>query len=185
MTATGLTTRYVALLRGVNISGKNRVVMDDLVAALTSQGFGQVVAYLNSGNLLFTISATDTSHLAEQIRAIIKKEFNVEVPVLVLKQESLKELIDQAPKWWGTGDKAVYHNLIFVLPPTSTNQIVEKIGAPSADLEQIDVNGPYIFWSFLRDSYAKANWWKKTAQVGIGENLTIRTANTLRKLVEK
>lgn len=41
-----------------------------------------------------------------------------------------------------------------------------------------------IFWSFDRKKYAKANWWKKTASSGIGEHLTIRTANTLKKLVE-
>ena len=38
------------------------------------------------------------------------------------------------------------------------------------------------FWSFDRKQYAKANWWKKTAAAGIGEMITIRTANTLRKL---
>ena len=40
------------------------------------------------------------------------------------------------------------------------------------------------FWSFDRKLYAKANWWKKTATPGIGEMITIRTANTLRKIAE-
>ena len=40
------------------------------------------------------------------------------------------------------------------------------------------------FWTFDRKLYAKANWWKKTATPGIGEMITIRTANTLRKIVE-
>lgn len=38
-------------------------------------------------------------------------------------------------------------------------------------------------WSFDRKKYAKANWWRKTASAGIGEMITIRTANTLKKIV--
>ena len=40
-----------------------------------------------------------------------------------------------------------------------------------------------IFWSFDRMKYAKANWWKQTASAGIGKMITIRTANTLKKIV--
>ena len=46
------------------------------------------------------------------------------------------------------------------------------------------LRGNTAFWSFDRKLYAKANWWKKTATPGIGEMVTIRTANTLRKIAE-
>lgn len=59
-----------------------------------------------------------------------------------------------------------------------------KIGEPSAELEKVQIYGNTAFWSFDRKLYAKANWWKKTAAPGIGEMITIRTANTLRKIVK-
>ena len=60
--------------------------------------------------------------------------------------------------------------------------IAEKIGEPTKELEQVWICENSIFWSFDRKKYAKANWWKKTASAGIGEKITIRTANTLRKI---
>ncbi|MEG1620010.1 MAG: DUF1697 domain-containing protein, partial [Eubacterium sp.] len=62
--------------------------------------------------------------------------------------------------------------------------IAEKIGAPTEELEQIYIYNNVIFWSFDRGNYAKANWWKKTASVGVGQAITIRTANTLKKLAK-
>ena len=58
-----------------------------------------------------------------------------------------------------------------------------KIGEPTKELEQICICDNTIFWSFDRKKYAKSNWWKETASTGIGEMITIRTVNTLKKIV--
>ena len=99
-----------------------------------------------------------------------------------MKQEAIKALLAKAPSWWDTGDKKIYDNLIFVMPPETAKTICTKIGEPSADLEQVLIVDKAIFWSFDRQRYAKARWWKKTAANGITEFLTIRTANTLKKI---
>ena len=100
----------------------------------------------------------------------------------VMLQEKLEALLGKAPDWWGTGDKERYDNLIFVMPPAAAQSISEKIGEPTKELEQISICENSIFWSFDRKKYAKATWWNKTASPGIGEFITIRTANTLRKI---
>lgn len=69
-----------------------------------------------------------------------------------------------------------------MLPTFTAENIADKIGEPTKELEQICIYNNVIFWSFDKAKYAKANWWEKTASVGIGEALTIRTANTLRKI---
>ena len=74
--------------------------------------------------------------------------------------------------------------MIFVIPVTAAKGIAEKIGEPTKELEQVFICDNVIFWSFDRAKYSKANWWKKTAGAGIGELLTIRTANTLRRIIE-
>ena len=48
--------RYVLLLRGINVGGKNKVVMSELKELLKSEGFSEVDSYINSGNLFFTSS---------------------------------------------------------------------------------------------------------------------------------
>ncbi|MCQ2480398.1 MAG: DUF1697 domain-containing protein, partial [Clostridia bacterium] len=61
-------------------------------------------------------------------------------------------------------------------------EICDLIGPTSADLEKTEIVGNAIFWTFERASYQKCAWWKRTAQAGIAEKLTIRTANTVKKI---
>ena len=176
--------RYIALLRGVNISGKNKIPMPELKACLTSAGLYSVSTCLNSGNVLFSSENPDKTALAGLIRAAVRTRFGVDVPVLVIRQTELSELLAKAPNWWGTDGRELYDNLIFVLPGCTAEEIAARIGPPSAGLEQIFICGEVIFWSFDRKNYTRSSWWKTTARPGIGEHITIRTANTLRKLVD-
>ncbi|MGB4985769.1 MAG: DUF1697 domain-containing protein [Erysipelotrichaceae bacterium] len=176
--------KYIALLRGINISGKNKISMSELKASFLSHGYTDALSYLNSGNIIFCCNTEDKIQISSDIRAMIKKEFELDIPVLVISQSELKTLLDKKPDWWGNADNGWYDNLIFVLPSATAVEIAEKVGQPTADLERIEVFENNIFWSFDRVKYAKANWWKKTASVGIGELLTIRTANKLKKIVE-
>ena len=175
--------RYIALLRGVNISGKNKISMPELKTYFTELGYADVLTYLNSGNVVFSACEQDESVLADTIRAMIRDRLGLDIPVFVILQEQLEALLGKAPDWWGTADKARYDNLILVMPSTAAEYIAEKIGEPTKELEQVWICENAIFWSFDRKKYAKANWWKKTASAGIGEKITIRTANTLRKIV--
>ena len=59
-------TRYIALLRGINISGKNKISMPELKTTLGEKGFADVKTYLNSGNVLFSDDETDAVKLAER-----------------------------------------------------------------------------------------------------------------------
>ncbi|MCI7799173.1 MAG: DUF1697 domain-containing protein [Treponema sp.] len=176
--------RHIASLRGINISGKNKISMSELKTALGEKGFADVKTYLNSGNVIFSDDETDAIKLAESIRAIIFETFHLEIPVFVISQDELKGLLSKAPSWWGSGSKDIYDNLIFAIAPHSIETVAEKIGEPSAELEKVQICGNAAFWSFDRKLYAKANWWKKTATPGIGKIVTIRTANTLRKIAE-
>ena len=174
--------RYIALLRGINISGKNKLSMPVLKSRLIELGYTDVLTYLNSGNVIFTAHENEESIFADTIRSMIRERFDLDIPVFVMPQEDLEALLGKAPDWWETDGKDRYDNLIFVIPPAAAQSISEKIGEPTMELEQVFICENAIFWSFDRKKYAKANWWKKTASPGIGEWITIRTANTLRKI---
>lgn len=175
---------YVALLRGINISGKNKISMTELKGCLTEAGFHKVITYLNSGNVIFSCDSENESTLACRLEKLIKDKFDLDIPVFVTDIESIHEALCNAPDWWGTENKEIYDNLIFVMPPATADEISDKIGEPTENLEKIYIYKNNIFWSFDRKNYSKANWWKKTASAGIGERITIRTANTVRKIVE-
>ena len=174
--------RYIALLRGVNISGKNKVPMAELKKCFEALGFMDVKTCLNSGNVIFSGEEMDASALISRIERMIQRQFGLDIPVFVLPQEDLAEILRHTPDWWGTENREIYDNLIFILPPAAFPDVFREIGEPKEGLEQIQAYKNAVFWSFSRKDYQKTNWWPKTASAAIGQKLTIRTANTVRKI---
>lgn len=97
--------------------------------------------------------------------------------------EALEDILRNAPDWWGSDSKEIYDNLIFIIPPAAFSDVYNEIGEPKKELERIKDYKEVIFWSFSRKDYQKTNWWPKTASAKISTRLTIRTANTVRKIV--
>lgn len=174
--------RYIAFLRGINISGKNKIVMSDLKAEFEKMEFSDVLTYLNSGNILFSSSIDNSTEIKGAIEEMINKRFGLKIPTYIIRREELNEILANAPAWWGTDDKDKYDNLIFIVTSDTAKEICDMVGQPSEGLETIQVYKNIIFWTFDRKRYQKCNWWKRTASDGIAEKLTIRTANTVRKM---
>lgn len=105
------------------------------------------------------------------------------IPVFVILKEDLEEIVFHAPDWWGNESKVIYDNIIFIMPPLHS-KIYKEIGEPKEGLEKIEKYKNIVFWSFNRKDYKKTNWWSKTASANIRNSLTIRTANTVRKIVD-
>ena len=173
---------YVAFLRGINISGKNKISMSILKTEFEEAGFSQVTTYLNSGNIIFK-SDKDKDKTKAVIEKMIVDKFGMEIPVYIIEKEDLEDIMLHAPEWWNLENKEKYDNLIFILSSDTPKEICELLGKPSEGLEKAQIYKNVIFWSFDRKAYQKCNWWKKTAGAGIADKLTIRTANTVKKLI--
>lgn len=175
--------RYIALLRGINISGKNKIPMSELKKGFAELDFSEVATYLNSGNVIFLSAVDDKNILSDKIKTMIKDRFDLDIPVYVVLQEELKELLNHAPDWWGDDNKEIYDNLIFIMPPLSYEEFYDEIGNPKEEYEKVHPYKNIVFWSFSRKDYQKTNWWSKTASSKVSDKITIRTANTVRKIM--
>lgn len=176
--------KYIALLRGINISGKNKISMNELKAGLEKIGFENVSTYLNSGNAIFQSEIDNKEVIKENIQRMIKERFNLEIPVYVTTAPELEDILKHTPEWWGTNNKEIYDNMIFIIPPTKYEEVYNTIGEPKENLEKIQEYNNIIFWSYKLKEYRKTNWWPKTAGTSISDKITIRTANTMRKVLE-
>ena len=174
--------RYVAFLRGINVSGKNKIAMPALKKCFEELSYINVITYINSGNVIFSDDGKDEAELAVEISSMIKMEFSFGVPVAVIKIKNLSEILQKAPEWWGNDSKEIYDNLIFIIPPTTFEEVYEEIGEARHEYEKIYNWNNVIFWSFFKDKYSKTNW-VKTASSKINDKITIRTANTVRKIL--
>jgi uncharacterized protein (DUF1697 family) len=76
--------KHVALLRGVNVGGNNRVPMADLRALAEGLGWSDASTYINSGNLVFDVPRTSTRVLADELEAAIASDIGVTCRTLVL-----------------------------------------------------------------------------------------------------
>lgn len=176
--------KYIALLRGINISGKNKISMTELKKELEQVGYRNVITYLNSGNVIFTSDIDNIQIIKENIHTVIESKFNLCIPIFVITVNELEELLNNSPEWWGNNDKEIYDNIIFIISPTTYEEVYNEIGNPKEEYEKIDEYKNNIFWSYSLKNYRKTNWWSKTASLNIRDRITIRTANTIRKVLE-
>lgn len=176
--------KYIVLLRGINISGKNKIAMLALKSVLEGNGFKNVATVLNSGNVILETYVTSKEILGQMVFDVIKENFQLEIPVYITTQNEIEEVLKNSPEWWGTSDKNVYDNLIFIIPPATFDEIYTTVGEPSKDIDKIKEYKNHIFWSFDLKNYRKSNWWIKTASTNIKDKITIRTANTMKKVLD-
>ena len=128
--------KYIVLLRGINISGKNKISMNELKAGLEKIGFENVSTYLNSGNAIFQSEIDNKEVIKENIQRMIKERFNLEIPVYVTTAPELEDILKHTPEWWGTNNKEIYDNMIFIIPPTKYEEVYNTIGEPKENLEK-------------------------------------------------
>ena len=176
--------QYIALLRGINISGKNKISMSELKKELEENKYKNVSTYLNSGNVIFQSNLKSKQCIMQDICSIIKNKFNLEIPVFVMTSSELEDVLNNNPSWWGIDNKEIYDNLIFIIPPTKYKEVYDTIGEPKDEIEKIKEYNNCIFWSYDLKNYRKSNWWVKTASTDIRNKITIRTANTMRKVLD-
>ncbi len=88
---------HVALLRGINVGGRNKVPMADLREVVTSLGHTGVTTYIQSGNVLFSTADADTGKLAAALESAIGERFGIWSSVVVLSRDELAEVLASNP----------------------------------------------------------------------------------------
>jgi uncharacterized protein (DUF1697 family) len=88
---------HVALLRGINVGGRNKVPMADLREVVTSLGHTGVSTYIQSGNVLFSTADTDNARLAAALESAIEDRFGIWSSVVVLTRDELAQVLAANP----------------------------------------------------------------------------------------
>jgi len=88
---------HVALLRGINVGGRNQVPMAELREVVTSLGHTGVRTYIQTGNVLFSTAESDTAELAAALEAAISGAFGLAASVVVLSRDELAQILDSNP----------------------------------------------------------------------------------------
>ena len=89
--------RYVALLRGVNVGGKNKLLMADLRDIFTGAGCAAVQTYIQSGNVVFEAAQDLAERVPEIVTRAIRRRFGYETAVVVRSSEELRQVVASNP----------------------------------------------------------------------------------------
>lgn len=88
---------YVALLRGVNVSGHKLIKMKELEESISTLGFSNIATYLQSGNIVFQSEITDIGELEKQINLKIRSDFGFDVPIFIFEKEMFLQINAKNP----------------------------------------------------------------------------------------
>jgi uncharacterized protein (DUF1697 family) len=117
---------HVALLRGINVGGRNKVPMADLREVVTSLGHTGVSTYIQSGNVLFSTAETDTAKLTTALESAIADRFGILVSVVVLSRDELAAVLASNPYPDEPNPKLVHVVFLTAKPP---KDLLDRIAA--------------------------------------------------------
>jgi uncharacterized protein (DUF1697 family) len=122
---------HIALLRGINLGGRNKVAMADLRTLVSGLGHADVTTYIQSGNVLFTAApGADNAALAEAMTADIAAKLRVTAPVIVIGRDELARIIAGTP-FPDEPDPRRVHAVVLSQPPWP--DLTARLAAAIAD----------------------------------------------------
>ena len=119
--------RYLALLRGINVGGKNIVKMPDLRACFDRLGLDNVTTYIQSGNVLFDCKLKNATKVSVAIEEALASEFSCASAVVVVPEAQLEKVVMQAPPSFGTDPAAYRYDVVFLRPPFRARDVLPTI----------------------------------------------------------
>ena len=172
--------RYALLVRGINVGGKNKVVMAQLRQELTELGLEKVETYINSGNIFFT-STAPKAQLVEKLEAFFTVHYPFIQSFSLLSQEDYEEELNNLPDWW-TKDLA-RKDFLFYTEGLDVVQIIETVESLELKDEIVHFGRLGIFWGkFSEESYYETAYHKYLLKMPFYRQITIRNAKTFDKI---
>src|SRR5262249_26762562 len=174
--------QYVALLRGINVGGKNLIKLAALKACLDDHGFRSVVTYIQSGNVLFESGDSSSAKLAQRIEAILAATFDYRANVVLRTRQQLRSIVEQAPERFGRQPARYRCDVIFLKPPLSAAVAIKSVPT-RAGVDQVYAGSGVLYFSRLI-SRASESRLSRIVSMPIYQNMTIRNWNTTTKLLQ-
>ncbi|MPZ73925.1 MAG: DUF1697 domain-containing protein [Nitriliruptorales bacterium] len=172
---------YVALLRGINVGGKNKVDMKEFKAVFEEAGMISVTTYINSGNVVFSSRSRSRTKLAASLEEAIAAHFGFHIKVLVRDLDRIRAVVDAiSPDW--VNDKNMKCDVMFLWEEVDRPDVLDDLTIKPAVDDVRHVPGAFI-WKVDRANTTKSGMMKLVG-TPLYQQMTIRNCNTTRKLLE-
>lgn len=172
---------HVALLRGVNVGGANKIAMRELKTVFEAAGLELVRTYINSGNVIFSTEVEDRTRLVRELGGAIEKRFGFAVRMLVLNGAEMRSVVGALPEHWANDD-ARKCDVLFLWGEVDSPSILEQLEW-DPDLEDVRYTPGAVIRCVARKDASRS---RITRIVGTSlyRQITIRNCNTARRLLQ-
>jgi uncharacterized protein (DUF1697 family) len=175
-------TRYVALLRGINVGGNNLIRMPALKASFESLGFEDVVTYIQSGNVLFSAEDRERKALTGRIERALSATFGYQASIVLRTRGQMRDIVRRAPPGFG-GEPTTYRYDVLFLKEPLTAAAVLKVAPTKEGVDAVH-GGPGVLYFSRLTSLATQSRLSKLASMPIYKSMTVRNWNTTTKLLQ-
>ncbi|UJA20573.1 DUF1697 domain-containing protein [Thermoleophilia bacterium SCSIO 60948] len=171
-------TQQLALIRGINVGGKNMIRMADLRLAFEELGFGEVRTYIQTGNVFFRAPRERRVALSERLESNLSARFGIELKVVLLSERRLRDVVESAPE--GFGAEGFNCDVIFLRPPLGVRETLGSIETREG-IDQV-WSGPEVLYFSRLASRASGSRLSKFVMTPAYKEVTIRSWRTVTKL---
>jgi uncharacterized protein (DUF1697 family) len=172
---------YVALLRGINVGGKNMIKMPALKECFEAAGFEDVTTYIQSGNVLFR-AAGSAPALSGRIEKMLTKSFDYQATVVVRSRTQMRSIVEKAPKGFGAKPDIYLCDVAFLKEPLTAAAALRKV--PLRDEVDEASAGRGVLYLQRLSSRATQSRINRIASLPIYKNMTLRSWRTTTRLAQ-
>ena len=173
--------KYVLLLRGINVGGKNKVAMSDLKDMISKLGYKNVITYINSGNIIF--DANDNKEIVRDKLSHMLETFPFSINKVILTQEEYLDEISNLPEWWS--EELFRRDVLFYSDEVDYSRMKERIKMMPLNDEMVHFGKKAVFWGKCNEkNYLSTSYHKLLMKESFYKSITIRNARTFEKIIE-
>lgn len=172
---------YVALLRGINVGGRNRIAMSDLRDAFAESGYQAIQTYIQSGNVLFEADVPSTQ-LEDAIEGRLGERFGTRIPVVVRSHEKLVDVVASAPEGFGADPGTHLSDVVFLKQPLTAAEVVSA-ATPREGVDRVWPGDGVVYFQRLSERRAQSRL-SRLASTPQYRSMTIRNWSTTTRLLE-
>lgn len=174
--------RYVVLLRGINVGGKNVIKMSALAACLEEAGFADVVTYIQSGNVLLSSNEARRPALTRKLEQALGERFDYRASVVVRDTREMRRVVGKAPPGFGSAPAAYRYDVLFLKEPLTAAEAMKSVKT-RAGVDEAHAGSGVLYFSRLV-ARASSSQLSRLTQLPVYQRMTIRNWNTTTRLLQ-
>ena len=175
-------TTWLALLRGINVGGRNVIRMAELRECFASEGFRDVATYIQSGNVVFRSTASECGVLTARIEGMLAEAFNYGAKITLRSRGQMRAVVEGAPPGFGAQPDEYRYDVLFLMSDLTATDAMEQVTARPGVDESCAGEGVLYFSRLI--AKASRSRLSRIASMPVYQSMTIRNWRTTTRLLQ-